>query len=133
MNYLAQRLMSMLYRVSLKLFSLCLLCVLANPAFAKCYYVSCNAQITQGRQQAQNEISPKFDEVQTKLKELEKTYKDELEELKQSNKLLKKQIALSKSLSLELKELLFLLKQRNQIESNIINQEAIKNDKKIKH
>ena len=84
-------------------------------------------------QQAQNEISPRFDEVQTKLKELEKTYKDKLEELKQSNKLLKKQIALSKSLSLELKELLFLLKQRNQIESNIINQEAIKNDKKIKH
>ncbi len=77
-------------------------------------------------QQAQNEISPRFDEVQTKLKELEKTYKDKLEELKQSNKLLKKQIALSKSLSLELKELLFLLKQRNQIESNIINQEAIK-------
>ncbi len=77
-------------------------------------------------QQAQNEISPRFDEVQTKLKELEKTYKNKLEELKQSNQLLKKQIALSKSLSLELKELLFLLKQRNQIESNIINQEAIK-------
>lgn len=126
MNYLAQRLMSMLYRVSLKLFSLCLLCVLANPAFSKCYYAPCNSQISQNMQQAQNEISPRFDEVQTKLKELEKTYKDKLEELKQSNKLLKKQIALSKSLSLELKELLFLLKQRNQIESNIINQEAIK-------
>ncbi|WP_416860914.1 hypothetical protein [Helicobacter ganmani] len=116
----------MLYRVSLKLFSLCLLCVLANPAFSKCYYIPCNSQISQNMQQAQNEISPRFDEVQTKLKELEKTYKNKLEELKQSNQLLKKQIALSKSLSLELKELLFLLKQRNQIESNIINQEAIK-------
>ncbi len=133
MNCLAQRLMSMLYRMPLKLFILCLLCVLVNPAFAKCYYAPCNAQIIQGRQQAQSEISPRFDEVQTKLKELEKTYKNKLEELKQSNQLLKKQIALSKSLSLELKELLFLLKQRNQIESNIINQEAIKNDKKIKH
>ncbi len=125
MSYLAQRLMSMLYRMPLELFSLCLLCVLVNPAFAKCYYAPCNAQIAQGRQQAQNEISPKFDEVQTKLKELEKTYKNKLEELKQSNELLKKQIALSKALSLELKELLFLLKQRNQIESNINKHKAL--------
>lgn len=109
-----------------KLFRLCVLvCLMNSFVFAHCYYVSCNSNIESAKSNSKSQISSSFDDVQNKLKLLEQTYQEELNELKSSNELLRKQIAMSKQSLLETKELIFLLKQNIHLKANSIDKEAI--------
>lgn len=109
---------------ALKITIMLVFCV--SFAYSKCYYVSCDAQIDNAQNDSKNKIASSFDEVQNKLQILEQSYKESLDELKSSNELLRKQIALSKNSLLEVKKLIFLLKQFNQLKVNTINQDSIK-------
>lgn len=95
-------------------------------AYSECIYTPCNAQINTAKNNSKNKIASGFDEVQNKLQILEQSYKESLDGLKSSNELLRKQIALSKNSLLEVKKLIFLLKQFNQLKANTINQDSIK-------
>lgn len=97
-------------------------------AFAKCYYIPCDSNIQSAKSSSKNQISLSFNEVKNKLKLLEQAYQEELNELKSSNELLRKQIAIKKQTLLETKELIFLLKQNNHLKANSIEKESIQGD-----
>lgn len=109
------------------------LSVFTSFAFSYCVYVDCSMPIQSSKTDSKMELERKFQEVKKELEQLEKSYQKKLEELSITNETLRKQIALSKNTLLEFKELIFLLKQRNQIEGNVINQEAVTNEKNIKY
>lgn len=100
--------------------------VLCSFGYSNCYYAPCDYQVSTNEKQSQTEIEASFQKVKAKLEILEQNYQAQLDELIKANENLEKQIALSKNTLLEQKELLFLLKQANQLESNTINQDALK-------
>ena len=97
----------------------------ASFVFAACHYVPCNSNINAAKSSAKNQIESGFNELKNRLKELEQAYKEELNELISSNELLRKQIAGSKKALLETKELIFLLKQSNNLKANSIDKKSI--------
>lgn len=99
--------------------------IFASFSFASCYYVPCNSNIQSAKSSSKSQISSSFEEVFNKLKLLEQAYQEELDELKDSNEFLRKQIAISKESLLETKELIFLLKQNNHLKANSIDKESV--------
>lgn len=108
-------------------FRICILFGLLNSSVwaVGYYYIPCDINIQYAKTETQKDILKSFNKVKDKLQTLEQAYKEKLSELSNSNKLLRKQVAIKKEILLELKELIFLLKQSNSLKSNIIERESI--------
>ncbi|ECL6143824.1 hypothetical protein ABZL51_001628 [Campylobacter jejuni] len=99
--------------------------LLATNSFAKCYYVPCNQNVQNGKEQTKNDLKTAFDKVNNELKIVKEKYQDLLTSIEKNNKELDEKIALTREKNIKNKEILFLLKQNISLQSNQISKEGL--------
>ncbi|EAH6107317.1 hypothetical protein EJP16_08280 [Campylobacter coli] len=101
------------------------LLIFSSSLYAKCYYVPCNAQVTQGKISTKENLNQSFNEVKKELDILKSKYKDLLEVSRKNNKELDIKLALLKEKTLSNSNILFLLKKSINLLSNQNNIEGL--------
>lgn len=94
---------------------------LYSSSFAKCYYSSCVEVIQQSKESTIQAINSAFDNLDNSLVSLEQTYSNYYDQLHTQNALLEKLKKIKAYNAKNEKEIVFLLSQNNQLESNFID------------
>lgn len=97
----------------------------SSSLYAKCYYVPCNSQVTQGKISTKENLNQSFSEVKKELEILKSKYEALLEVSKKNNKELDIKLALLKEKTLSNSNILFLLKKSINLLSNQSNIEGL--------
>ena len=85
--------------------------------FGKCYYVPCNAGVSQATSDVVRELNNKFSDIESKLDKIDNLYKDKKKAIDENNLLYEKIILLKKIYFLRLQEINFEIEKQKKIGS----------------